>query len=144
MKPVQKSAAVAAELERLRVKHKGILKPVVVVKAAENPKSPLHPCFCWDDTVAAQRYRLTQAKDLIRIQVQIIPNTDDSPRRIYVALEQDKGGYRAVVDVMVSRPLRESLVAQALAEFRIWEGKWKDVRELSEIFAAAEKTRKST
>src|SRR3990167_2956704 len=48
---------------------KGVSKhliPEAVVKRAENPKSPLHEYFEWNDTAAAQAYRIIQAGELIR------------------------------------------------------------------------------
>jgi hypothetical protein len=45
------------ELEEIEKKH-GILKPEHVVKFAENPRTALHEKFTWDDSEAAQRWRL--------------------------------------------------------------------------------------
>lgn len=50
------------ELER----DNGRLVPADVVEAARDPESPLHHHFEWDDSEAAQRYRITQARTLIR------------------------------------------------------------------------------
>jgi len=44
----------------------GRLTPEAVVRAAKNPKSPLHDRFEWDDSVAAHKHRLEQARCLIR------------------------------------------------------------------------------
>ncbi len=45
----------------------GRLSPDIVVKAAENPDSPLHDYFEWDDAKAAHAHRLQQARQLIRV-----------------------------------------------------------------------------
>ena len=45
---------------------RGVLSPHLVLEAAANPTSPLHPEFEWDDTVAGKAYRLAQAAGLIR------------------------------------------------------------------------------
>lgn len=50
------------ELER----DNGRLAPADVVEAARNPESPLHSHFTWDDSEAAEKYRLMQARTLIR------------------------------------------------------------------------------
>lgn len=42
------------------------LTPSLVVEAATDPKSPLHREFTWDDSEAARKYRLAQARTLIR------------------------------------------------------------------------------
>ena len=44
----------------------GELTPGLVVDTARDPKNPLHSCFEWDDTVAAEKYRIVQAGQLIR------------------------------------------------------------------------------
>lgn len=44
----------------------GYLTPEAVVEAARSEDSPLHGRFEWNDSVAAERYRKDQARDLIR------------------------------------------------------------------------------
>lgn len=44
----------------------GKLTPANVVKAGEDPTSPLHGFFTWDDEAAAEKHRLNEARDLIR------------------------------------------------------------------------------
>lgn len=52
---------------------KGRLQPNDVLEEAENVGSPLHPFFEWDDSVAAQAYRLEQARVLIgRFKITVI------------------------------------------------------------------------
>ncbi|HAZ61006.1 MAG TPA: hypothetical protein DCY89_05470 [Gammaproteobacteria bacterium] len=44
----------------------GALTPALVVEAATDPESPLHDAFDWDDSAAAHKYRLVQARSMIR------------------------------------------------------------------------------
>ena len=44
----------------------GKLTPSAVVDDARNPSSPLHGQFEWDDSKAAEAYRVVQARTLIR------------------------------------------------------------------------------
>lgn len=44
----------------------GRLTPEMVVEAAREEDSPLHPCFEWDDTKASRAWRIEQARKLIR------------------------------------------------------------------------------
>ena len=54
-------------VERLReLENDGRLQPADVVTDARDPTSPLHSHFEWDDGAAAERYRLSQARSLIR------------------------------------------------------------------------------
>ena len=55
-----------------RIKHRdGTIAPGVVVDEARPEEAPLHPAFEWRDPVAAEQYRVIQAKTLIR-QVRVI------------------------------------------------------------------------
>ena len=56
---------VAAELKKIE-KKSGTLEPEEVVRVAANPKHPLHSEFEWDDSEAGHRYRINQARVLIR------------------------------------------------------------------------------
>ena len=44
----------------------GRLTPTQVVNAARDESSPLHSCFEWDDGLAAESWRIEQARELIR------------------------------------------------------------------------------
>lgn len=49
----------------------GRLTPEQVVEDARAEDSPLHSHFTWDDAEAAQKYRLNEARALIRIRVEV-------------------------------------------------------------------------
>ena len=53
-------------LQAIADDHDGVLTPAIVVEAASEPAHPLHDRFDWDDTVAAERWRLAQGGALIR------------------------------------------------------------------------------
>ena len=62
----EKKRAVAERLAYLTVRGNGRLTPLAVVLDAEDPASPLHDHFEWSDEKAAAKYRLEQARSLIR------------------------------------------------------------------------------
>lgn len=43
--------------------------PKNILEYARKPDSELHKCFCWDDHEAAEKYRLQQARKVIRFLV---------------------------------------------------------------------------
>ncbi len=45
---------------------RGVLTAAVVLDEARDPAHPLHDRFEWDDSAAAERYRLEQARNIIR------------------------------------------------------------------------------
>lgn len=51
----------------------GRLLPSEVLNAARNEDSPLHGFFEWDESLAAEAYRLEQARELIRrIKIEVV------------------------------------------------------------------------
>lgn len=139
---------VIEELEQIRESNDGILYPQSVVDFARNEGTELHDKFEWDDTVAGENYRVWQARKIIRAVAILIPRQNE-PIQAYVSMVADRyqgegeekqekvGGYRCMVDVLSTPDLRERLLAEALAEFEMWERKYSMISELVEIFAAA-------
>jgi len=85
----------AKELQRIQNIY-GSITPEILVNEAKKRKSPLHAIFEWDDTKAAENYRLQQARILLNnIQVTII--TDNESRNISVyEVTSVKDGYKAI------------------------------------------------
>ena len=136
----------AQELEAIRARHRGILRPKDVVAAAQAKSSPLHKYFEWDNTKAAQQYRLEQARLLIRCTI-YTPDVSRKPVRMYVSLESDRrsgDSYRAMGTVLSSVPLRDELLRQALAEARAWQERYQSFRELAGVFAEIERVENRT
>lgn len=134
----------AAELEKIRKAHGGILRPPDVVKTAQNPKHPLHECFEWDNTRAASEYRLWQARHLISVCVVLI-NGNTKPVRTYVSLKDDRaedaGGYRHVVDVLSDEEAKAQMLLDALADLNAIRRKYRGLKELTDVFNAIDRVR---
>lgn len=134
-------AAVVAELRRICTSNGGILNPKVVVKAAANSTSPLHDYFDWDDTIAAQRWRIVQARNLINVVVEYLPADENRSRpvRVFYSLPKDRtpdGGYRTTVDIISDKARYLSLLEMAKAEMISFTKKYKHVSELEGVIAA--------
>lgn len=141
------SAAMQATLEALAHKHGGVLKPQVVVKAAEPEKSPLHHWFQWDDSKAAHEYRLEQARRLIQVSVTMMerPNSDPVIVRTFVSLPSDRkdGGYRLLADVLSDKDQSREMLEDALAELTRLRNKYATLKELAPVFAEVDKLKKA-
>jgi hypothetical protein len=142
---VNSTKAIANELERIRRANGGLLRPEDVVAAARPRGSLLHGQFEWDDARAADEYRLWQARQLIRVAVTVLPQTD-RPIRAYVSLRTDRtvagGGYRSLCDVLSDGQLREQLLAEALDDLETFRTKYGRLRELAPVFAAARRVKR--
>lgn len=148
MKRKDKKDAIRRELESIRKRRKGLLRPADVVEFAKNPKTALHGCFTWDDTKAAMEYRLWQAREIIRVQLTVIEGQRRSIRA-YVSLQEDRkrpgGGYDTIVRVMSTEDRREALLREALQELNRLRAKYRQLKELAPVFDAmsnVEKARK--
>ncbi len=129
------------ELDRIASENGGILMPAAVVDAARPASSPLHSKFEWDDSAAAEQYRLQQARQLIRITVNVIGGRTDE-EKLWVSLTPDRakgGGYRGIVSVMSDSNLRNQLLEDALADAENFQQKYRHLSELSDVFAAMKK-----
>jgi hypothetical protein len=137
-------SVVLIELERIRKKHGGILRPSDIVAEAETEDNPIHDRFDWNDASAAHTHRLEQARDLIQVCVVMLPGYNRQTR-CYVSLardrQEDSGGYRHVSAVMADSETRDELLAEALDELRRIETKYHDLTELAHVFAAAKAVR---
>ena len=68
------------ELERIESEH-GVIVPEAVVAAARDPGSPLHEHFTWDDSKAAESWRIVEARKLIARQDGISQPVEHHGRR---------------------------------------------------------------
>ena len=129
------------ELEEWCKKEGGILTPERVVELAADPDTHCHSSFEWDNTEAARAYRIIQARTLMRVVLTVVPNVDE-PIRAFVSIAEDRkrpsGGYRMMADVMFDPKRREALVKTALIEFKALQHRYKELSELSGVFAAIE------
>jgi hypothetical protein len=129
------SGDVKSVLIEIARRHSGILKPEVVVSVAREPSSVLHSYFEWNNSKAADAYRLEQARQLIRVNVTVIGENPDT-RNIYVSLSTDRisgGGYRVLADVLKDDDLRRVLLSDSVREMEHFIKKYNNLKELSRV-----------
>lgn len=121
----------------------GEVTPEGLVSIAINPDSVFHKYFEWDDSKAAQKYRLDQARHLIRsITVEI--SGSDLPAYHSVNIENEHGDmHKAYVDTMKlqkSPKLWNQVVDQALREAESWSLRYQKYQELKLIHESIKTT----
>ena len=138
--PVKTDAQIVGDfLDSIRQDNGGILFPKHVVKAAKAKRSPLHKYFTWDDSEAAQQFRITQARALIRSieLVQIEGTTARTRASVSLFTRQVvRQGYENIIDVMKDEDKRKQLLKQAREEAKAWREKYQHLSELAKVFAA--------
>ena len=119
------SAILKKRLARIAGLHGGRLTPDAVVEDAKSPKSPLHEHFDWDDSVAAVKWRIEQARTLIRqVTVTVTSGTRTVCVPFYIrdpsaGAEQ---GYVATAQLRTSEGMaRDALRAEMIAANAICE-----------------------
>jgi hypothetical protein len=131
-----------AELERLAGISGGELTPPRVVESAKKKSSPIHDCFEWDNSEAAQRYREEQARYLIRSVVVVYSETEPTKEvRAFVNVmnEESAPSYRPIGVVMEDRALRAQVLERARMELAGWRRRYSELQEYAEVFSAIDK-----
>lgn len=133
-KPMPKGVSaeiVGLTIENLIAKH-GEARPDAVVDLARDPDSPLHPCFEWDDTKAAEAHRLDQARYILRAVVIVREDAPDTTIRAFVNAERE-GGWKTIEAVLADPTSRDLLLEQAKRDLEAFVRKYHALEELSGV-----------
>jgi hypothetical protein len=129
----------------------GSVTPQAFVDAARPDDSPIHAGFTWEDAEAAERWRVTEARALLRnlVLIEVIGDErkDIGPAYLNVTIagpedgeSDDQDSARAYVrlgDVRQSSDLREAALAEAKAGLRSWRRRFEHLRAvLPAVFGA--------
>jgi len=134
---------VGKTLERMREKHH-TLAPHLIVEAARDKDTPegavLHDYFEWDDDVAAQAHRCTQAAHLLRsiVIVKTAGMDIDTPVRAFVAIrnasedanDADAGNYTSIVEAIRIEDYRARLMQDAMRDLDAYRNRYAALNDL--------------
>lgn len=109
--------------------------PAEILEKARNPKTELHKCFEWDDTKAAEKYRLHQARLIVCNLVIKEENKGEEYAPIRVFHKTGQSGYKPISLIMKNQSEYEALLARAMQELRSFKAKYHSLSELEEIMA---------
>ena len=116
------------------------VKPEQVVERATNPESELHKCFDWDDSSAANKYRLYQARLVINHLIVVTRDTDEEkePVQFRVMLKNEStkdSAYKQTLVMVRDEDEYRKLLDQAYRELHSFKQKYQCLSELAEIIA---------
>lgn len=117
----------------------GAIAPETLVNESRADTAPLHHCFEWDNDKAAEKYRISQAGNIIRHIV--IENPEDAsgtqvpPVRAFVHTKI-VSGYEPIEIVISSAEKCKDLLEQATRDMQWFTQKYKNLRELDAVRAA--------
>jgi len=129
----------AAELEQSKGAD-GTFNAADVVARAALPDALFHKCFEWDDTLAAQRHREQQARNLIcNLVVCVTCGAEEKPVRqfAYVSTEARKG-YTPTLAALGNPDERADILRRAKRELESFQVKYGHLSELAEVLRAIE------
>lgn len=140
------SAQVAGEtIEALKTAlGKENIEPEDLLEASKPEEAPLHTCFEWDDSKAAEKYRLEQATNMIRSVVVKISVEDGEPviTRAFVNVSEKpraKGTFVSIQTALEKENYRQNILRNALFELQTFQRKYATYAELAEVFSAIDK-----
>lgn len=125
-------------LEKIEKKY-GSVSPENILNEASKPKHPLHKCFEWDNTIAAQKWRERQAHSMLRI---LVVETDEikEPIRAFVYIKTEKEGiYQDIEKALTVQESSDFLVEQAKREMDSWIKKYQHLKQLNAYFRVLKK-----
>ena len=141
------------ELEALREKCGGAFTPKDVVKRARKKSSVLHDLFEWDDSVAAEKFRLRQAGYIVRslqVQKRIVRKAGE-PRvvviRQYASLGRGSGDgpknkYHRTSDVLNVADQRDQLLTKVWMQILALRRRYSSLIELVPIWESVDEVQR--
>ena len=120
-----------------------VATPQQIVDKARDEATELHKCFTWDDKVAAEKYRLHEARQITHHLVIQEPETPEGeapkPPIRFFHQPTNGTGYRSTETIFRNVNQYQQLLETARAELRAFQNKYSRLTELDAVFAAIEK-----
>lgn len=108
--------------------------PQQILELARDEATELHKCFIWDDTIAAEKWRLHTARQIC-CSLSVIVETSDkqlAPCRI-IQHDEEKEAYAPVVLTVRNVDEYARLLKQAKAEMAAFRKRYKMIVELQNV-----------
>lgn len=107
--------------------------PENVLEYARNENTELHKCFEWNDTVAAELYRLKQARDII-VSFVIKSEEKEQPQIRAFQITTERNVYQPTRLFLQQPDQYKELLKRAKQELQAFKQRYKMLSELAEIF----------
>lgn len=108
--------------------------PHEVLDLARNPSTELHKCFDWDDSSAAEKWRIQQARFVCN-SFTVVVETTKGEEKAYrlVQHDRDEKVYRPVMFTVRDEDQYASLLRKAKAELTAFKNRYKSIVELENV-----------
>lgn len=95
------SEAINKEIQRIYDRD-GEVRPTVVVKESRPKDAPLHANFEWNNKRAGEKYRLIQARNIIRVAVIVTSDSDEPKPMMHIPVDKGEGSYKPTTEIVKS------------------------------------------
>lgn len=130
-------------LLKIAKRNGGQITPAAVIDEAKNPSSVLHGAFTWDDTEAANKWRVLEAQRLIRrCVITVEHNGKDVETFAFVGLSTDREAasphnpYRLANDVAKDDDLLAIAERDALEQLKAIKKRYEHLKRLAKVWDA--------
>ena len=113
------------------------ISPQELLEKARDVNSELHKCFEWNDSIAAEKYRLQQARGVLVNLVYKTEKKDAEPIR-YLQITTQKNVYQPTKMFLVQEDEYQNLLKRAKSELESFKKRYHTLSELQEVFEAIE------
>ena len=113
----------------------GGLTAQTLLDANRPEDAPLHAEFEWDDTAAAEAYRLTQARYILR-SIVIVPDEERPKETVRAVFTVSEGKYESIRTIISDEEKKSALLKIALRELAAFEKKYGTLSELAPLWLA--------
>lgn len=110
--------------------------PQQILDKARDPTTELHRCFEWDDSVAAEKYRLQQARKIVCNLVIQETIQDKKPPIRFMLQTKNGNGYQPTQIIFRDVDKYQELLASVLRDLVAIRNKHSNLTELEEVFSA--------
>lgn len=113
----------------------GVLTPQMVLKEATKLSSPLHNIFEWDDTKAAESYRVFQARQIISsVSVEIEKRTVRAYENINVTVnDKSVRAYVPIEHILTEEELYHQVIEEVVRQAEALKQKVETYQELKDL-----------
>lgn len=95
------------ELEKIESLY-GSLTPENIVKHSESTDAVLHTLFEWDNSIAAERYRQSQARTILNnIEVTVVSDSGEKNISVYEVVSGDEGRVYKHISALTTNEIEE-------------------------------------
>lgn len=107
----------------------------VLEQARNNVDSELHKCFEWDDSKAAEKFRLSQARQIIQFLV-VKPEKKEEPQIRVFQITTETNNYQPIRMFLEQPDEYKALLQRAKNELSALKTRYKTLSELEKVFEA--------